>query len=92
MPQPAPRASVEPARSMPRDTIHIDQLRAGVTADVTRTADAVPVAHEVVHRVESAIYRSSSAPITLPTVAREFRGVWIATVHNMDWPSSRSRS
>ena len=24
-----------------------------------------------------------------PTVAREFRGVWVATVNNIDWPSKR---
>ncbi|HEX6133990.1 MAG TPA: family 10 glycosylhydrolase [Longimicrobiales bacterium] len=32
-------------------------------------------------------YYASTAPVALPQVAREFRGVWIATVHNMDWPS-----
>ena len=24
-----------------------------------------------------------------PALAREFRGVWVATVHNIDWPSAR---
>lgn len=83
---------------MPRDTIHIDQL-SGASGDVRRTAAegvsdatvaAVPASHQAVHTVGSGMYRSSSARIALPTVAREFRGVWIATVHNMDWPSSRS--
>ena len=27
------------------------------------------------------------APFTVPAVAREFRGLWIATVSNIDWPS-----
>jgi uncharacterized lipoprotein YddW (UPF0748 family) len=27
-------------------------------------------------------------PITLPDIPREFRGVWVATVANIDWPSS----
>ena len=27
-----------------------------------------------------------------PTIAREFRGVWVATVANIDWPSSRKLS
>ena len=31
--------------------------------------------------------RVSSADIAPPPVAREFRGVWVATVGNMDWPS-----
>jgi hypothetical protein len=31
---------------------------------------------------------STAAPPDMPTVAREFRGVWVATVGNMDWPSS----
>ena len=29
---------------------------------------------------------------TPPPLAREFRGVWVATVGNIDWPSSRSLS
>jgi uncharacterized lipoprotein YddW (UPF0748 family) len=37
-------------------------------------------------------YRESTAPLALPRVEREFRGVWVATVHNMDWPSRRSLS
>jgi uncharacterized lipoprotein YddW (UPF0748 family) len=28
----------------------------------------------------------------IPPVAREFRGVWVATVENIDWPSSRTLS
>lgn len=35
-------------------------------------------------------YRESPDPVHLPAVAREFRGVWVATVANMDWPSRRS--
>lgn len=27
-----------------------------------------------------------------PPLAREFRGVWIATVHNLDWPSAKGLS
>src|SRR5438477_11599879 len=27
-----------------------------------------------------------------PPVAREFRGVWVATVENIDWPSKRGLS
>lgn len=26
-------------------------------------------------------------PLSVPTIAREFRGMWIATVANIDWPS-----
>jgi uncharacterized lipoprotein YddW (UPF0748 family) len=38
---------------------------------------------------------SSSAPICAddpPPVPREFRGVWVATVQNVDWPSKRGLS
>ncbi|HEX5831652.1 MAG TPA: family 10 glycosylhydrolase, partial [Gemmatimonadaceae bacterium] len=35
---------------------------------------------------------SAAAPPDMPAVAREFRGVWVATVGNMDWPSSRELS
>ena len=34
----------------------------------------------------------TAADIDLPVVDREFRGVWVATVGNMDWPSSRNLS
>jgi uncharacterized lipoprotein YddW (UPF0748 family) len=34
-------------------------------------------------------YIAAAEDITLPTVPREFRGVWVATVANMDWPSRR---
>ena len=27
------------------------------------------------------------APLTVPSISREFRGMWIATVANIDWPS-----
>ena len=31
-----------------------------------------------------------SPPVTnLPSPPREFRGVWVATVNNIDWPSQR---
>jgi uncharacterized lipoprotein YddW (UPF0748 family) len=35
-------------------------------------------------------YHQSSLAVSLPVVQREFRGVWLATVGNMDWPSRRS--
>jgi len=34
-----------------------------------------------------AMVLESSAPQPLPPIDREFRGVWIATVDNIDWPS-----
>lgn len=36
----------------------------------------------------------SYAPVSerAPQLAREFRGVWIATVYNLDWPSSKGLS
>jgi uncharacterized lipoprotein YddW (UPF0748 family) len=37
-----------------------------------------------------AAYRAFDGPMVLPGVAREFRGVWVATVGNMDWPSRRN--
>jgi uncharacterized lipoprotein YddW (UPF0748 family) len=35
-------------------------------------------------------YFPDEGDVELPAVAREFRGVWVATVGNMDWPSRRS--
>ncbi len=34
----------------------------------------------------------SPDPLVVPPIAREFRGMWIATVANIDWPSSPSLS
>lgn len=34
-------------------------------------------------------YHVLDRPVALPVVEREFRGVWVATVGNMDWPSRR---
>jgi uncharacterized lipoprotein YddW (UPF0748 family) len=101
-----PRAGTREAaaipRTAPRDTVHIDQLRqvaldAGAVdesagaADVTRRATSIDAdAGERGDVSAAASYRASTAPITLPRVEREFRGVWVATVHNMDWPSRRS--
>ena len=35
-------------------------------------------------------YRDTTITLELPPVAREFRGVWVATVGNIDWPSRRN--
>jgi uncharacterized lipoprotein YddW (UPF0748 family) len=32
------------------------------------------------------------APLTVPAINREFRGLWVATVGNIDWPSASSLS
>jgi uncharacterized lipoprotein YddW (UPF0748 family) len=39
----------------------------------------------------SAAVAQSYAPVNErpPQLAREFRGAWVATVHNLDWPSSK---
>jgi uncharacterized lipoprotein YddW (UPF0748 family) len=97
-PRTMPRDTAAAPRTMPRDTIHIDQLRrvsleGDGAAGSTAAADLPPgIASDVaVHSGDApaAAYRPRHAPITLPRVEREFRGVWVATVHNMDWPSRR---
>ncbi|HSK20049.1 MAG TPA: family 10 glycosylhydrolase [Longimicrobiales bacterium] len=98
-PRMAPREAGPLPRSAPRDTIHIDQLRG-----TTREADPPELASATdatvagqgggdagVHGdAAGAAYRTSVTPVALPDVDREFRGVWVATVGNMDWPSRRS--
>jgi uncharacterized lipoprotein YddW (UPF0748 family) len=37
-------------------------------------------------------YYAAFSDVALPDVDREFRGVWVATVGNMDWPSRRNLS
>src|SRR5207249_2269072 len=34
--------------------------------------------------------RQKNFAITPPPVAREFRGAWVTTVYNVDWPSKKS--
>ncbi|HEX2165877.1 MAG TPA: family 10 glycosylhydrolase [Longimicrobiales bacterium] len=97
-PAPAPRpatSDASPETRMPRDTIHIDQLRRaaldGSHAEPVGTSiDDIGGATARMDAIREAGYRESSTPVVLPDVAREFRGVWVATVHNMDWPSSRN--
>ena len=40
---------------------------------------------------QSPAQHASSAPVP-PSIPREFRGVWVATVNNMDWPSRQDLS
>jgi uncharacterized lipoprotein YddW (UPF0748 family) len=56
------------------------------------SAHAVPPDLPAVPRADDAVplYRELPGGMPLPVVVREFRGVWVATVHNMDWPSRRS--
>lgn len=39
-----------------------------------------------------AIGAPADAQTTFPEIQREFRGVWVATVSNIDWPSTRTLS
>ncbi len=55
------------------------------TATPERPAIAAVADAAVRGRAEYA--RSERAPTALPAVTREFRGVWVATVANIDWPS-----
>ena len=58
-----------------------------------RAATPAPTAGPV--RRPSATPSSPMRPLvsnSAPTIAREFRGVWVATVANIDWPSSRKLS
>jgi uncharacterized lipoprotein YddW (UPF0748 family) len=47
-------------------------------------------AHAGTHVDLVTAYVPSHAFVALPEVPREFRGVWVATVGNMDWPSRRN--
>lgn len=37
-------------------------------------------------------YEALRAPVALPAAEREFRGVWVATVDNIDWPTAPALS
>jgi uncharacterized lipoprotein YddW (UPF0748 family) len=70
------------------DLYPLAQPRADTPGEAVQTpctiAEAAPV------ETAPPEYRLSHDPIDPPAVAREFRGVWVATVANMDWPSRRS--
>ena len=51
-------------------------IRAGLVAALTAGACAPPTAPPI-----------ETAPEPLPELQREFRGLWVATVANIDWPS-----
>ena len=54
---------------------------AAAPASVTRRGEPAPRGTSAVRAV---------APLEAPAVAREFRGVWVASVANIDWPSKRT--
>jgi uncharacterized lipoprotein YddW (UPF0748 family) len=78
---------------LPRSPDRGEQSAGAADTDVV-TAPARPeptsVAEEAVHDPVVWTYRTVREETRLPEVAREFRGVWVATVANMDWPSRRS--
>jgi uncharacterized lipoprotein YddW (UPF0748 family) len=56
----------------------------GVRAGAQPSSPAPPAGGPV---IKSAACPAEEAGCTPPTLVREFRGVWVATVANMDWPS-----
>lgn len=60
-----------------------------VATDTPEPAESTDVAPaDSVHFVEVVIDGSNEALLaTMPAIDREFRGAWVATVDNIDWPS-----
>ena len=56
----------------------------GVRSGAQPSSPAPPAGGPV---IKSAACPAEEAGCTPPTLVREFRGVWVATVANMDWPS-----
>ncbi len=59
----------------------------GVMADKAKTAKKTNDIKQV-----SVTNRVVAQGDTVPAVSREFRGVWVATVENIDWPTKRGLS
>lgn len=80
---PEPRAESPPARTIasPADTTTVRPRPDGSTG-IAAAATAPP-------RQDSARARIAALLAEMPPVEREFRGVWIAAVTNLDWPSRR---
>jgi uncharacterized lipoprotein YddW (UPF0748 family) len=93
---PAPRATG--ATDAPRTGSSFNDSSTGDGPDAATSAAAALAASEALAasaaldaaRARHPHYAASTEPVFLPDVAREFRGVWVATVGNMDWPSRRS--
>lgn len=62
------------------------QLQQPVTADRTGVVAAGATAGSATAGATIAA-APSAGPVVPPPVPREFRGVWVATVYNIDWPS-----
>jgi uncharacterized lipoprotein YddW (UPF0748 family) len=62
----------------------VPQSPVTITPPVTVVLPVVATPTPVPH------YTDSTDPVALPVVPRELRGVWIATIGNMDWPSRRN--
>lgn len=62
-------------------------LEGGITFSLTRLVAAAGVAALLGGCVSRAQTASSASAVTAPPPAREFRGAWVATVKNIDWPS-----
>jgi len=69
-------------------TIGVGALAAAIGANASAQGPSSP-SHEsgVTSHVSSLYARALAADLDAPPVPREFRGVWIATVDNIDWPS-----
>ena len=62
-------------------------LLGSILAGVTVSADAIGQGSASPPRV-----RAEQASDRIPEPPREFRGVWVATVHNIDWPRARGET
>ncbi len=80
----APKPAVTPAPPAPRDSIisapPVTSPAVTPPRDAPRTAPSRPAPTR------------PNVPAVAPPLPREFRGVWVATVSNLDWPSKKTLS
>jgi uncharacterized lipoprotein YddW (UPF0748 family) len=70
----------------PRAVLQVVTLLASAFAGLTALA-AVPDSVKLSDTPDDAAIAGRNVALAPPPVTREFRGVWVATVGNLDWPS-----
>ena len=85
-PRPQPRA---PSPASPSADDAAGPRDRTATARTATPAPATASTATAPPRPDSADARTTALLAEMPAVEREFRGVWIATVTNLDWPSRR---
>jgi uncharacterized lipoprotein YddW (UPF0748 family) len=79
--------NARPYRRLIRGAVHHALVLGAFFAPAATVAQSRPDASAALRPIPAASADSMDPAAIAPPVSREFRGVWVATVGNMDWPS-----